>query len=63
MTKTAKVLDITRRQLQNKIMNMRYKNKSGQFFSMVGGKKLPTFVINLEMKCKHLQLYYRKQSP
>ena len=37
-------------------MNMRYKNKSGQFFSIIGGKKLPTFAINLENEYKRLQL-------
>ena len=29
---------------------MKYKNKSGQFFSIVGGKKLPTFISMIEIK-------------
>lgn len=28
---------------------MRYKSKSGQFFSVMGGKKLPTFIIIIEI--------------
>jgi len=41
---------------------MRYKNKSGQFFSILGGKKLPVFIMNTEIKHKHLQLHSKNNS-